>query len=67
MIPITSGYAAQLAPATTADRPGGAHAQMTNGIDTTQAVGVFITQRFVWKACGKGENGLNDNCKFEVC
>ena len=40
---------------------------MAAGIDAAQTVGVFITNRYIDKASGKGAAGANDNCKFEVC
>ena len=40
-------------------------AQMTNGIDHTDCVGVFITPNYVNKVAGEGARGFDDNCKFE--
>eukprot|EP00290_Baffinella_frigidus_P011452 CAMPEP_0180141772 /NCGR_PEP_ID=MMETSP0986-20121125/15136_1 /TAXON_ID=697907 /ORGANISM="non described non described, Strain CCMP2293" /LENGTH=466 /DNA_ID=CAMNT_0022084747 /DNA_START=199 /DNA_END=1595 /DNA_ORIENTATION=+ len=38
---------------------------MTEGIDKSTTVGVFVTDRYIAKASGRGESGANDNCKFE--
>lgn len=37
--------------------------QMTEGIDTSRVVAVFVTQTYLSKVAG--ENGLDDNCKGE--
>ena len=38
---------------------------MTNGIDDSATVVVFITERYVMKVAGKGPNGDDDNCRKE--
>ena len=40
-------------------------AQMTNGIDRSATVIVFVTQRYCAKVAGKGDAGDDDNCKRE--
>ena len=35
---------------------------MMDGLDKSSCVIVFITERYIIKASGKGPNGLNDNC-----
>ena len=39
---------------------------MTDGIDGSATVVVFITERYVMKVAGKGPNGDDDNCKKEL-
>ena len=39
---------------------------MTDGIDSSATVVVFITQRYAMKVAGKGPNGYDDNCKKEL-
>ena len=39
--------------------------KMTDGIDDSACVVVFVTQNYINKAGGKGPNGKNDNCKLE--
>jgi hypothetical protein len=39
---------------------------MAEGIDNSKTMGVFVTARYISKASGRGENGADDNCKFEV-
>ncbi len=36
--------------------------QMTNGIDQSKVVIVFITQSYVEKVAGEAQRGSNDNC-----
>ena len=38
-------------------------AQMTNGIDRSNSVAVFVTPAYLRKAAGEGPRGFNDNCK----
>lgn len=38
---------------------------MSDAIDQSDCVVVFVTERYVTKASGKGPNGSDDNCKFE--
>ena len=38
---------------------------MTDGIEGSATVVVFITERYVTKVAGKGPHGQNDNCKME--
>ena len=38
-------------------------AQMTDGIDHSSLVLVFITHNYINKVAGFGPNGANDNCK----
>ena len=45
---------------------GDVNQQMTDGIDDSACVVVFVTSRYISKAGGKGPNGEDDNCKFEV-
>ena len=45
---------------------GDVNQQMTDGIDDSACVVAFVTKRYIEKAGGKGPNGMNDNCKFEV-
>ena len=40
-------------------------AQMTNGIDRSATVIVFVTTRYCLKVSGKGDAGDDDNCKRE--
>ena len=40
-------------------------AQMTDGIDRSSLVLVFITRNYIRKVAGDGPNGANDNCKAE--
>ena len=44
---------------------GDINASMTDGIDDSATVLVFITERYIMKVAGKGPNGHNDNCKME--
>ena len=39
--------------------------RMTDGIDDSACVVVFVTKNYITKAGGKGPNGNNDNCKLE--
>ena len=39
--------------------------QMTDGIDRSSLVLVFITRNYIQKVAGEGANGANDNCKAE--
>ena len=39
--------------------------QMSNGVDASRLVAVFITQSYMDKAQGLGPRGLDDNCKAE--
>jgi hypothetical protein len=39
--------------------------QMQRGIDYASCIVVFITQRYMNKVAGKGENGELDNCRYE--
>jgi hypothetical protein len=39
--------------------------KMTEGIDNTACIVVFITQRYIEKVGGRGENKQKDNCLFE--
>ena len=41
---------------------GDIYKQMTDGIDNSQCVIVFITPRYIEKANGKGKNKDNDKC-----
>ena len=38
---------------------------MTDGIEGSDIVIVFVTQRYMKKVHGEGEKGEDDNCKFE--
>ena len=38
---------------------------MTDGIDRSTCILVFVTQNYMEKVDGKGKYGLNDNCKRE--
>ena len=38
---------------------------MSNNIDRSRVVLVFITRNYINKCAGLGERGQNDNCKFE--
>jgi hypothetical protein len=38
---------------------------MQRGIDYSSCIVVFITQRYIKSALGKGEKGKRDNCRFE--
>jgi len=40
-------------------------AQMTDGIERSSVVLVFVTQNYIRKVAGVGPNGANDNCKAE--
>ncbi|KAJ1480460.1 hypothetical protein T484DRAFT_1901078 [Baffinella frigidus] len=44
---------------------GDTNAKMAEGIDNSKTMGVFVTARYISKASGRGENGADDNCKFE--
>ena len=39
--------------------------QMTQGIEDSSVLVVFITENYIKKVAGKGPNGKNDNCKTE--
>ena len=39
--------------------------QMTEGIEDSSVLVVFITENYIMKVAGKGPNGANDNCKVE--
>jgi hypothetical protein len=39
--------------------------KMTEGIDNSKAVIVFITKNYIQKVAGNGERGTSDNCKIE--
>ena len=39
--------------------------QMTDGIDRSSVVLVFVTRNYIRKVAGEGPNGANDNCKAE--
>ena len=39
--------------------------QMANGIDSSAAVLVFVTENYCIKVAGAGRNGADDNCKKE--
>jgi hypothetical protein len=39
--------------------------KMTEGINESVCVVVFITERYIQKVAGKGPDGLGDNCRFE--
>ena len=39
--------------------------QMTDGIDRSSVVLVFVTRNYICKVAGEGPNGANDNCKAE--
>lgn len=39
--------------------------KMALGVEFSRVLIVFITERYVLKASGMGDNGANDNCKFE--
>ena len=39
--------------------------QMSRGIDDSMAVIVFVTNEYITKVAGQGQNGNNDNCKLE--
>ena len=39
--------------------------KMTDGIDTTCCVIVFVTQNYMDKVAGKGPKGMDDNCLYE--
>lgn len=45
---------------------GDINTQMADGIDATSSLVVCITERYMTKVAGKGVNGADDNCKFEV-
>ena len=40
--------------------------QMANGIDGSSCCVVFVTERYMSKVASLGEDGDDDNCKFEV-
>lgn len=39
--------------------------QMTQGIEDSFVLVVFITENYIMKVAGMGPNGANDNCKVE--
>ena len=39
--------------------------QMTDGIERSSVVLVFVTRNYIQKVAGEGPNGANDNCKAE--
>jgi len=41
---------------------GDINAAMTDGIDRSKTVVVFVTRNYLIKAAGLGPNGLGDNC-----
>jgi hypothetical protein len=53
-------------PCSVPDEIRAASSQMTEGIDHSKTMGVFVTERYIAKASGRGDNGANDNCKMEV-
>jgi len=44
---------------------GDVNQKMTEGIEHSACVVVFVTSKYIEKANGHGPNGLDDNCKFE--
>ena len=44
---------------------GGIMTSMSDGIDDSRAVAVFITKNYLTKVAGRGPNGADDNCKAE--
>lgn len=41
------------------------HQQMSNGIDASRVILVFVTKSYIKKVSGNGPSGNSDNCLYE--